>query len=234
MPRPRRSLASGVRGVRHARLPYAVASRPSVHPLRGGWVERVRCEWAFSERVGVDGQADFEAFVRARWPVLLRTAYLLTADAHLAEDLLQDTLVKVASRWEAITRGGPPEAYVRRALVTQSIDGWRRRGRQPQPAPDVILAQAIPSAGPIDVSDRVDVGAALAQLTARQRAYVVLRYVDDLTEVETARLLGVSVGTVKSQSRDALARLRTLLTPSDSGVPAGRTTTETKPFPGGP
>lgn len=175
-----------------------------------------------SGKVCVDGQADFEAFVRARWPALLRTAYLLTADPHLAEDLLQDTLVKLAARWEAIIRGGPPEAYVRRALVTQSIDGWRRRLRAARPTPDAVLAQAIPSVGPADVSDRVDVGAALARLTPRQRAYVVLRYVDDLTEVETARILGVSVGTVKSQSRDALARLRSLLEPRAGHVPAGR------------
>jgi RNA polymerase sigma factor (sigma-70 family) len=104
---------------------------------------------------------------------------------------------------------GDPESYVRRIMVNERITWWRRRGRH-----EVAMA-ALPDRGHADPSEatarRVDLAAALAMLAPRQRAVVVLRYYLDLSEVETARMLGCAVGTVKSQASQALARLRTLV-----------------------
>lgn len=85
---------------------------------------------------------DFEAFVRERSAALARTAYLLTGDRHLAEDLLQDTLARVAERWRVIVRGGDPEPYVRRMLYTRAVDGWRYRRRHAAVTADVVLIGA--------------------------------------------------------------------------------------------
>jgi RNA polymerase sigma-70 factor (sigma-E family) len=154
----------------------------------------------------VDPYEGFNEFVMARTGALSRTAYLLTGDHHLAEDLLQVALSRVASRWPEV-RGGRPEAYVRRVLVNEFLS-WRRRRRyheqpvaEPEPAsvrPDVASA----------VVRRMLIGQALARLSPRQRAVVVLRYFDDLTEADAAEVLGCAIGTVKSQTHNALARLR--------------------------
>lgn len=148
---------------------------------------------------------DFEEFVAARMPALLRTAYLLTGNHHDAEDLVQTALVKAVPQWKRIT--GNPEAYVRRILVHENISRWRRR-KWREVSPDQVPETAA-AAEPTD--ERLALHDALGKLAPRQRAVIVLRYFDDLTEAETARLMGTSVGTVKSQSRDALARLRTLI-----------------------
>jgi RNA polymerase sigma-70 factor (sigma-E family) len=132
-------------------------------------------------------------------------AYLLTGDVHLAEDLVQATLARVAGRWERITRGGDPDAYVRRALYTQHVSAWRRRGRD-EPRAEPPDRAAPDPAGRVVLE--LTVRQALAKLTPRQRAVVVLRYFEDQTEARTAELLGLSVGTVKSHAREALARLR--------------------------
>jgi RNA polymerase sigma-70 factor (sigma-E family) len=158
----------------------------------------------------VDADEGFAQFVHARSAALARTAYLLTGDVHLAEDLLQDALSRVASRWPQICSGGDPEPYVRRVLYHRAIDGRRRR------APVEVLSYAPRElAGPGDdteaVTSRLVLRDALLQLTARQRAVLVLRFFEDRTEVEAATLLGCSVSTVKSQSRHALGRLRVLV-----------------------
>ncbi len=149
------------------------------------------------------GPEDFEAFVATRSPALLRTAYLLTGgNAYDAEDLVQTALVRAVPAWPRIR--GNPEPYVRRIMVNENVSRWRRhRGRE-------VLTDAPPdrAASPDSGSDEVELRSALAALAPRQRAVVVLRYYEDLTERETAELLGISVGTVKSQARDALARLR--------------------------
>ncbi|MCP2322730.1 RNA polymerase sigma-70 factor (sigma-E family) [Hamadaea flava] len=151
-------------------------------------------------------EQSFRDYVHARVAALSRSAYLLTGDAHLAEDLVQQTLVQVASRWERIVAGGDPDAYVRRVLYHQHVSWWRRWRREAVPVdrlPD--------TAGPLpDVALTVAVQQALAKLTPKQRAVLVLRYFEDLTETQAATVLGVGVGTVKSQTRDALARLRVL------------------------
>jgi RNA polymerase sigma-70 factor (sigma-E family) len=149
---------------------------------------------------------EFAAFARAWQPRLLRAAYLLCGDAHLAQDLLQSALVKVAMRWSRL-RDGQPEAYARKVLYRDAISWWRRRRRE-------ITVAALPeprtSVDADEVALRLALRAALERLTPRQRAVVVLRFFEDLTEARTAQVLGVSVGTVKSQTAVALRRLREL------------------------
>jgi RNA polymerase sigma-70 factor (sigma-E family) len=150
-------------------------------------------------------QDGFQEFVVARRPALLRTAYLLTGSHADAEDLVQTTLIKVVPRWKRIA--DRPEPYVRQVLARESISRWRRRRWREIPAhrlPDR------PVDGP-DAERRVALSRALGALPPRQRAVIVLRYYEDLTEKDTASVLGIAVGTVKSQAREALARLRDLL-----------------------
>ncbi|HWG95046.1 MAG TPA: SigE family RNA polymerase sigma factor [Mycobacteriales bacterium] len=150
------------------------------------------------------GPEGFAAFVAARSGALLRTAVLLTADRHAVEDALQEALVRVASRWDRVVAGGDPEPYVRRALYTSAVDGHRRR----RDVPTASLPDAPARAD--DADRRVVLQQALARLTPRQRAVLVLRFYEDRTEVQAADLLGCSVSTVKSQTRHALERLRVL------------------------
>lgn len=151
----------------------------------------------------------FETYVLTRRAALLRTAYLLTGDHADAEDLVQVTLVRVVGRWPRIA--DRPDAYVRTVLVRENISRWRRR-RWREHSVDQVVDRVDPGSPAADaVEDRELLRAALTALAPRQRAVVVLRYVEDLSEAETAAALGVSVGTVKSQARDALARLRAAL-----------------------
>jgi RNA polymerase sigma-70 factor (sigma-E family) len=148
------------------------------------------------------GRDDFEAFVAARYDALLRTAYLLTGDHHDAEDLLKQCLVKAVGAWKRIE--GDPEPYVRTILVRQNVSRWRRR-RWRELTTDSPPERRVPDTG---ADERMALHRALGVLAPRQRAVIVLRYFEDLTEAQTADVLGISVGTVKSQSRDALRRLR--------------------------
>lgn len=147
---------------------------------------------------------DFHAFVVARTPALSRTAYLLTGDAHLAEDLVQTALFKAARAWDRIQ--GHPEPYVRRILYTQNVSWWRSRRQVPETA----LQEYDGPAPAADTDLRLTLEQALARLTTRQRTVLVLRYFEDLTEVQTADVLGIGAGTVKSIARQALGRLRVL------------------------
>ena len=146
----------------------------------------------------------FEQFVSRTWAPLVRHAALLTGRHADAEDLVQAALEKVAPRWHRIT--GDPEAYVRRTMVNINITRWRRhRGREVlRSDPEEISSQQV--AGPEERG--WDIAAALAALTPKQRTVLVLRFVEDRTERETAELMGVRVGTVKSATRDALAAVR--------------------------
>jgi RNA polymerase sigma-70 factor (sigma-E family) len=151
---------------------------------------------------GVASDVEFDEFVVARSPALLRTAYLLTRDLQLAEDLLQTALTKAWFAWDRID--GDPEPYVRRVMVTSSVSWWRKRSTHEAPAWSV--PEPAPGAEPpVEVYDLMQ---ALGRLPRRQRAAVVLRYVEDRTETDTAALMGCSVGTVKSQCSKALAKLR--------------------------
>jgi RNA polymerase sigma-70 factor (sigma-E family) len=146
---------------------------------------------------------DFESFVAARGDALWRSAWLLTGDHQLAEDLVQTALAK---SWRAWSRVGPDsfEAYVRRVLFTTYISWWRRKWRGERPTE--VLPEA-PTAT-VDTDARNDLVAALAQLPRGQKAVVVLRYFEDLSEQQTADVLGISAGTVKSQCSRALTALR--------------------------
>ena len=150
-----------------------------------------------------DDEAAFHDFVAARLPAFSRTAYLLTGDFHLAEDLVQTALFKAAKAWHRIE--GDHEAYVRRILYTQNVSWWRPRRHVAERSLESYDDRATTGA---DVDLRLSLDQALTMLTAKQRTVLVLRYYEDLTEVQTARVLGIGVGTVKSQTRQALGRLR--------------------------
>ena len=153
-------------------------------------------------------EEEFTAFVRARGPALQRLAWLLTADPEAAQDLVQEALARVVPRWDRIADGAR-EAYVRTAIRSIWVDGWRRRrGARLDVVPEVEDAAA--ADGTDGVAARLTLEEALARLTARQRAVLVLRFYEDLSEAATAQALGISVGTVKSQTSHALARLRVL------------------------
>jgi RNA polymerase sigma-70 factor (sigma-E family) len=150
----------------------------------------------------VTGYADFEEFVVARRDALLRTAYLLTGNRDDAEDLVQSALIKVVPKWSRIQ--DRPEGYIRQVLVRESVNRWR--GRRWREVPTEVLPEPMPQDA--DPADRIGLLQALRSLSPQQRAVIVLRYFDDLTEADTATALDISVGTVKSYARDALARLR--------------------------
>ena len=148
-------------------------------------------------------ESDFDAFVEGRSPALLRSAYLLVQDEGLAEDLLQTALVKA---WFAWGRIQDPEAYVRRIMVTTSASWWRRRWHRETPTE--VHGEPPAGSGDHEPADAQDLWVAIGHLPRRQRAVVVLRYLEDRSEVETASLMGCSVGTVKSQCSKALVKLR--------------------------
>ncbi|MEU8225550.1 SigE family RNA polymerase sigma factor [Kribbella sp. NPDC048915] len=161
-----------------------------------------------------EGTETFDRFVSARSPALLRTAYLLTRDHPLAEDLVQTALAKAWFHWSRI-REDNPEPYVRRILVTTYSSWWRRRWNGEVPTDE------LPDRPAPDREHGLDLWAAIGRLPRRQRAVVVLRFYEDLSEAETARLMGSSVGTVKSQTAKALAKLRldpAVITPEDAVI----------------
>jgi RNA polymerase sigma-70 factor (sigma-E family) len=155
------------------------------------------------------GDVSFEDFVAALSGRLFTMALLLTGHQRAeAEDLLQDVLERAYRRWGRIIRNGDPDAYVRQMMVNGAVDRWRR-ARHRREEPLVIECAdfaARDRAG--DIADRDLLLRMLAELPARQRAVLVLRYFEDLTEAQTAAMLGCSVGAVKSQASRGLARLR--------------------------
>jgi RNA polymerase sigma-70 factor (sigma-E family) len=149
---------------------------------------------------------EFVAFVSSRRGSLRRTAWALTGDEQLAEDLVQTALMKVWPRWSRIVASGDPEAYVKRIIYTPYLAWWSRKWTRESPSgqvPETSVTQP----------ERMDPSLvdALRALPRRQRAVVVCRYLDDLSERQTADVLGCSVGTVKSQTSRALERLRSLI-----------------------
>jgi RNA polymerase sigma-70 factor (sigma-E family) len=163
----------------------------------------------------------FDEYVAARGHDLLRTAWLLTGDHQRAEDLVQTALAKVWPHWSRIARDrdGRPDAYVRKVMMTTYFAWWRRRWTAEYPTellPEGPDSRVLP---PEALSDlRRDLLAALATLPRGQRAAVVLRYFEDLSEAQAAELLGCSVGTVKSQCARAFATLRHSPLLADEGV----------------
>ena len=162
-----------------------------------------------------DEREAFDAFARGRMRELLRFAHVLTGDPHRAADLVQDALERTLISWHRVERKDDPEAYVRRAIVNRHISVWRRTRRE-------RLVAETPEGSYDEPLGRDDeLWAALATLPPRQRAVVVLRFYEDLTEADTAAALGCSVGTVKSQAHKALSRLRAQATSHDVADPGG-------------
>ncbi|MFK3984627.1 SigE family RNA polymerase sigma factor [Micromonospora sp. NPDC050397] len=154
-------------------------------------------------------EREFTDFVNERGEALLRVAYALAGDQYAAEDLLQDALAKAYARWSRIR--GEAEPYVRRILYNDQISGWRRRRRRPE----VPLASTPEPAAGGDAAEETALQLmlrdALRMLPPRQRAVLVLRYLEDMSVEQTAELLGCRTGTVASQSSRALTKLRDLV-----------------------
>lgn len=189
---------------------------------------------------------EFTAFVREHSATLYRVAYMLCGNPHRAQDLVQQTLERTYRSWGRV-RDGSPLAYSRTVLVNLRVDTWRRTRREravdPQDLMDLTddghsARSSARTAPALDtqVGERDRVVRALAELPLKQRRVVVLRFLLDLGEAETAQTLGVPVGTVKSQASRGLARLRVLLGEPDagSGGPRAASPTSTAPTAGVP
>lgn len=159
----------------------------------------------------------FEEFMTSRWPSLVRLAFGLTGDRWLAEDLAQSALASAYASWWRVRRADDPDAYVRRILINASKSRWRRgRVTEQQVAPAEV---ADPAADPAAaIGERSALLKALGTLPPRQRAVVVLRYWEDLSDAQAAALLGCSASTVRSQAARALAKLRASGALSDTGA----------------
>jgi RNA polymerase sigma-70 factor (sigma-E family) len=158
-------------------------------------------------------ESDFDAYVRGSHRRLRRLAYLLTGDLHAAEDLLQSAYARVYPRWGRVSRYENPDAYVRRVMVSIRTSWWRRaRGREVLTGEPPDLAGGADPAAAEGELDRVL--RALRRLPRRQQVAVVLRHYCDLSEAETAAVMGITVGGVKSQTSKGLAALRAVLGPA--------------------
>jgi RNA polymerase sigma-70 factor (sigma-E family) len=154
----------------------------------------------------------YEEFADSRLSALLRYATMLTGDPHTAQDLVQDTMVRVQLNWRRVARSDSPDGYVRRMLTNQFIDlrrgSWLKRvllRAEPEPV------RAVPTDHADETAERDRVWSMLAGLPRQQRAALVLRYYEDLPDAEIAEALGCAVGTVRSSISRALATLRTEL-----------------------
>jgi RNA polymerase sigma-70 factor (sigma-E family) len=155
----------------------------------------------------------FEAFVHARLPALLRFAHAVCGDPDTAADLVQDALERTGVRWSRIERTGDPDAYVKRAIVNGRTSRWRKLRRE-------SLVDAVPEGtGRYDPPPQdAELWRLLATLPARQRAVLVLRYYEDMSEQQIAQILGCAPGTVKSQASKGLSKLRAALREATDGA----------------
>ena len=162
-------------------------------------------------------QEEFDGFVRAQADRLLRVGYLLTGDLGEAEDFVQEALARVARRWGRVASMASPAGYARQVLVNLVIDGAARRSRRGGELAGTSSWELEHRADPHSeepfalVDGRLTLLEALLRLPARPRAVLVLRYWEDVSEADTAELLGISVGTVKSMASRGLVRLREVL-----------------------
>ena len=155
-----------------------------------------------------DGKdAEFEAYMAARQPSLLRTAYLLTGDRHAAEDLVQSALAKLYLSWDRVQRRELVDGYVRRIMVNENNSLWRRAWKRREVSTGEVPDHQAVVDRP-DHGERSALWEFVQTLPRKQRAVIVLRFYEDLSETETAQVLGISVGTVKSQASRALAAMR--------------------------
>jgi RNA polymerase sigma-70 factor (sigma-E family) len=206
---PQTSAGAGFRTRLRAVLGMSeVAVSPGVQPSTGEMVV---------VRSGVDPVADFTAFAQANTPALYRIAYLLCGDQHRSQDLVQLALERTFKAWKKVG-DGDPFAYARRVLATARIDTWRRTRREVL-SDDPTSTTRVRSAPASDaqLAERDRLVRALMSLSVKQRRVVVLRYLLDRSESDTAAELGISTGTVKSTASRALARLRTLVVSDGEG-----------------
>lgn len=170
----------------------------------------------------MDDDADFREFVTTRWSALVSTAYLITTDRGIAEDCVQEAMTRVHRHWRRVRADGNPAAYAHQAVVNAALS-WRRRRRIGEvplsPGHHATGAAPQPFGQSLDEVDDALL-AALRSLPPQMRAAVALRYLEDRSEAETARLLGCSVGTVKSSTSRGVARLRHLLDQHPAADPA--------------
>jgi RNA polymerase sigma-70 factor (sigma-E family) len=161
-----------------------------------------------------DVERDFVEYVEARQQSLIRFAYLLTSDHHTAEDLVQTALAKTYLAWGRMRDRGAVDSYVRRVIVNENTSMWRRAWRRRERVSDIL-----PDRGRSDpdVDSRDALWQVVQTLPPRQRAAVVLRYYEDLSEADTAAVLGCSVGNVKSQTSRGIAAMRAAIV-ADPGV----------------
>ena len=155
-----------------------------------------------------DRDTDFAAYMAARQASLLRTAYLISGDRHTAEDLVQTALAKLYLSWDKISRRDSIDGYVRRIIVNEHNSLWRRPWKRREHSTDELPESTTPDHGRTTSGTDADLWAFVQSLPRKQRAVLVLRYYEELSEAETAEALGISVGTVKSQASRALAALR--------------------------
>jgi RNA polymerase sigma-70 factor (sigma-E family) len=154
-----------------------------------------------------DREADFTAYVRARQASFARFAYLLTGDPHSAQDLVQSALAKVYGKWDHISAVESPDAYVRKVMVNEHTTWWRRQWRHRERTDSELIRVMEPPAAAQPTHDS-DLWSHVRNLAPQQRAAVVLRYYEDLSEAQTAEILGCTVGTVKSHTSRAIRSLR--------------------------
>lgn len=144
----------------------------------------------------------FSEFVLARQGRLRRAAYLMCGDVDLAEDLVQEALIALAEKWESVDH---PDAFVRKVIYRQRVSRWRRTRQE-------VLVDRLPDRGVGDGAQErardAEIHAALRALPPRQRAALVLRYFEDMTEAQAADVMGVATGTIKSLSHQGMAKLR--------------------------
>ena len=165
---------------------------------------------------------DYTAYVEGAWQRLFRTAYALTGDVPAAEELLQSTLVKVYVSWRRVARADSRDAYVRRVMVNQAASGWRSRRRRDE----VLTAEPRPvdGVGPsfdANLATSDELWGLVQGLPPRQRAVVVLRYYEDLSEREIGSVLGIAPGTVKSLASAAMTKLRAEMQRTSTTTPGG-------------
>jgi RNA polymerase sigma-70 factor (sigma-E family) len=167
----------------------------------------------------MDGRdEEFGEFMRNRASLLHQSAYLLCGDWHLADDLVQDTLVKAYEHWPRVRQADSPDAYVRRILLNEARGRWRRRERTANVARFPEGREPVAPDATDEVARRAGLLQALHALPLRQRATVILRYLEGMSERETADVLGCSEGTGKSQSARALQTLRNYLDRMESAL----------------
>ena len=167
-----------------------------------------------------DRDVAFEEFFRATWPRLFRTTYAVAGDRVLAEDALQTAFAKAYTSWHRVQAADHPEAYVRRMAVNEVLSVLRRPWFRAERSTEAPEPKPLPS-GEDRAVDRDAVWRAVCSLPPRQRAVVVLRYYEDLSEAEIADVLGCTRGTVKSTASNALAKLRVMDLDADPTQPSG-------------